>query len=561
MVLVSALALLALATAGLFALVEPVLTWYYHLAWWSYIVAADALNRRLAGRSLLRDQPRRFLWLALGSVAWWTLFEALNLRLGNWYYVMDPPSRALRWTGGVLAFATVLPGILETVQLGENLGWLRSVRVTPLRWGPAKDKAVLALGAASFGLPLAWPEVFFPLTWGSFVFLLEPWNRRHARRSFLRDLEQGEAGPFCRTLLAGLVCGLLWETWNYWARTKWIYTVPGFERLKVFEMPLLGFLGFPPFAVQCLVAIRFVQALASGARARGRLATLARTAALAGGAACTLLVFRAADAVTVDSFYTPVARLATLPPAARERLAGLGLDSPEKLLRALDTADGRDDWSARSGLSIVDLERVRARVELVMHRGLGQKRALQLQRLGIDTRADLRRWDPQVLAGALRAQGASPRDRFLARRVRVWVEEGGLPGDDGHSLSNGLGGRPVGSAAARRRASSNFFSRMSFWLRVCCTERANFSSRTSRREWTRLTSSSKSWAGSFFLSTQTTAPVSGSTFISALQQGQVTSSASGMERLSARRAGPASGAGGPHIMRGVAPLSTARRSP
>jgi hypothetical protein len=424
MVLVGALAVLAVATAGLFALVEPVLTWYYHLAWWSYIVAVDAVNRRLAGRSLLRDRPRRFLWLALGSVAWWTLFEALNLRLGNWYYVMDPASRALRWIGGVLAFATVLPAIVETVQLAENLGWLRSVRVSPLTWGPGKEKVVLGLGAASFGLPLAWPELFFPLTWGSFVFLLEPWNRRNARRSFLRDLEQGEAGPFCRTLLAGLACGILWETWNFWARTKWIYTVPGFEEVKVFEMPLLGFLGFPPFALESLVALRFAQAVAARAAAGGPRARWLAAAAVAAGTASTAVVFRAADAVTVDSFYTPVRALATLPAPARERLAAGGLVSPEKLLRALDTPDGRAQWSVRSGLSAESLHRVHARVELVMHRGLGQERALQLGRLGIETRDDLGRWQPGALAAALRAQGTSPRDRFLERRVRAWFAGG-----------------------------------------------------------------------------------------------------------------------------------------
>ena len=54
---------------------------------------------------------------------------------------------------------------------------------------------MIALGVACLVLPLLWPDVFFPLTWGSLVFLLEPWNRRHARRSFLRDLEAGEAGP------------------------------------------------------------------------------------------------------------------------------------------------------------------------------------------------------------------------------------------------------------------------------------------------------------------------------------------------------------------------------
>jgi hypothetical protein len=47
------------------------------------------------------------------------------------------------------------------------------------------------------------------------------------------------------------VCGVVWECWNYWARTKWIYTVPIMERVKIFEMPLPGYGGFPAFALEC----------------------------------------------------------------------------------------------------------------------------------------------------------------------------------------------------------------------------------------------------------------------------------------------------------------------
>ena len=296
---------------------------------------------------------------------------------------------------------------------------MRSVRVAPLRWGPRKEAAIVALGLACFSLPLLWPDLFFPLTWGSFVFLVEPWNRRHAERSFLRDLERGRPPRSCGRSLAGLACGLLWETWNYWARTKWIYTVPGFEQVKLFEMPLAGFLGFPPFAVECLVVIRAAQALAGRARPPGP----ARAAVVAAaGLAATLLVFRAVDPVTVDSFHRPTAELAVLPAPARQRLAELGLDSPEKLLRALESLEDRAAWSARSGLSAAELDRIRSTVALVMHRGLGDDRAAQLRRLGIESVTDLRRWDSAALAAALRAQGATPRDRFLERRARVWLD-------------------------------------------------------------------------------------------------------------------------------------------
>jgi hypothetical protein len=403
------------STIAMAALVEPFPTWYYHCAWWSYIAAADGLNRRLGGRALIRDRPVEFAWLAAFSVLWWTVFEAINLRLGNWYYVMDDPSRAWRWTGGVLAFATVIPGIVETLELIENAGWLRTVPVQPLRWGPGKEAAVVGLGLAFFVLPVVWPDVFFPLTWGSFVFLIEPWNRRHARRSFLRDLEAGEAGPFCRTLLAGLICGLFWELWNYWARTRWIYTVPGFERFKLFEMPLLGFLGFPPFAVESVVVVRFLSTLAA------RLPRRAVAAAGLAGAALTVGIFFAVDPVTVDSFYRPVAELSVLPPDQRVRLAEAGLGSPEKLLRVLRTPEGLRQAASRTGIPAAEMDRIREAVALVMHRGLGDDRARQLGLLGIHDRTALARWRAMDLAAALRRQGTAPRDRFLERRVRVWV--------------------------------------------------------------------------------------------------------------------------------------------
>jgi hypothetical protein len=414
------------ATVGMALLVEPFISWYYQWAWWSYVLAVDALNWRLAGRSLLRDEPRRFFWLAGLSVALWTVFEALNLRLGNWYYVMDHPLRAARWAGGVVAFATVIPALFETEALLRNLGILRRVSVAPLRWSRAKTFGCLALGVLCFTLPLAWPGLFFPLTWGSFIFLLEPWNRGHAATSRLRELEQGEAGPSSRWLLAGLVCGVLWETWNYWARVKWMYTVPGFESLKVFEMPLAGFLGFPPFALECVAVVSFLEALGLRLRRhswRWRPAMVGVASMLA--VAAVFVVFAAADRATVDSFYVPVARLGVLPAAEREALAAAGLKSPERLLRALGDEAGLAEWSARTGLPTETLGRHRERAALVLHRGLGDDRARELAGLGIRTREDLARWRPGALAEALEASGARGPHRYLERRARVWLE--GLP--------------------------------------------------------------------------------------------------------------------------------------
>ena len=46
---------------------------------------------------------------------------------------------------------------------------------------------------------------------------------------------------------AGRRAGLrvVWEFWNYWAGAKWIYTVPILPDVKLFEMPLPGYLRLP----------------------------------------------------------------------------------------------------------------------------------------------------------------------------------------------------------------------------------------------------------------------------------------------------------------------------
>jgi hypothetical protein len=59
--------------------------------------------------------------------------------------------------------------------------------------------------------------------------------------------------------LAGLICGFVWESWNYWARSKWIYTVPILPDLKIFEMPVPGYLGFPAFAFECFTMYVFTR--------------------------------------------------------------------------------------------------------------------------------------------------------------------------------------------------------------------------------------------------------------------------------------------------------------
>jgi hypothetical protein len=87
--------------------------------------------------------------------------------------------------------------------------------------------------------------------WLGFILLLDPLNARAGAESILGDWRAGRSARLVNLLVAGLVCGIVWEFWNFWVGTKWIYNVPILSDVKIFEMPILGFGGFPPFAVEC----------------------------------------------------------------------------------------------------------------------------------------------------------------------------------------------------------------------------------------------------------------------------------------------------------------------
>jgi hypothetical protein len=260
------LALCALVTAQglLFAGVAVVRYWFFPLAWWPYILIVDGLVYHRKGSSLLKSHPREFFLLLPWSVCFWLIFELFNVVLNNWHYVMVPENMLQRWVGYAVCYATVLPGLFETMELLDSYGLFKKSRLRPLTDSTRWYVPFVITGLVFLVLPLVWPQFFFPLVWGIFIFLLEPLNHRLGLRSLMREWQQGTLRTFYLLLVAGAICGLLWEFWNFWALTKWEYTVPYVGWLKIFEMPILGFFGFPPFAVACYVMMSSVSLMRHG---------------------------------------------------------------------------------------------------------------------------------------------------------------------------------------------------------------------------------------------------------------------------------------------------------
>jgi hypothetical protein len=250
----------ALALTGLATGREPFVSWLYHFAWWPYLLFLDGILFLLRGESWLLTRPREFLRLLPWSVSFWLVFEAFNLVLKNWRYVGVPAQWWLRWPGYALAFATVLPGLLLTAEVLAALGLGRQSRGRPRALGAWQVPSLL-LGTACLALPLAFPQWAFGLIWLAFILLLDPLAELLGGESLIAKWAAGERREHLCLLAAGLICGLWWEAWNYPATARWVYNLPVLNFGKVFEMPVLGYLGFLPFALEVAVMYNFVKAL------------------------------------------------------------------------------------------------------------------------------------------------------------------------------------------------------------------------------------------------------------------------------------------------------------
>ena len=233
---------------------EPVYTYFYSLAWWSFLVAVACLNRRLGGNSLLLDRPRQFGWVFFYSnLTCWLFFEICNFRLGNWHYLGVPSEPYLRWPGYFIAFGTVLPALFEVATLLRNVGLGEGWQGWRMASRPAMRSGLPVVGGLMMAASLLFPGWCSPLIWLAWIPILDPLVYRLGKPSdsLLGRLEAGRHGLLLRWMVAGLVCGFLWEFWNFWAGSKWTYTIPVFGFWKVFEMPVVGFLGFATFALEC----------------------------------------------------------------------------------------------------------------------------------------------------------------------------------------------------------------------------------------------------------------------------------------------------------------------
>jgi hypothetical protein len=238
--------------------IEPFRYFFYATSWWSFIVLADTVLA--ARKGALSFLNRRLPLIICVSCGYWCLFEALNVRLRNWHYAGLPTDLGLRYLGYLLSYATVIPAVCLTSELLGEI-FPGKCEVSPFRVSPRYPFYAVSAGFLALVMILIFPVFTFPLAWIFLTLLADGWSYRRGYPSFAGELESGSFKGLVTGMSSGLVCGVIWEAWNYRAVSKWIYTVPFIDGSKVFEMPLAGYAGFLGFGIETIAFVNLLDGL------------------------------------------------------------------------------------------------------------------------------------------------------------------------------------------------------------------------------------------------------------------------------------------------------------
>jgi hypothetical protein len=234
--------------------------WGFFPLWLGYCLTVDGLVFQNKGSSLLTRNPAAYVGMFLISAPAWWLFEVLNWRTQNWYY--DGGHFFTTFQYIVLAsfsFSTVMPAVFGTAELASTFNWLQRIGHGPqLVPTPIKLVSFFVAGWLMLALVLFWPRYFYPFIWLSVYFILAPLNVWLGHRSLSEYTAVGDWRPILALWMGCLICGFFWEMWNFYSYPKWVYRVPFVNFWHIFEMPLLGYLGYLPFALELFALYHLV---------------------------------------------------------------------------------------------------------------------------------------------------------------------------------------------------------------------------------------------------------------------------------------------------------------
>lgn len=238
--------------------------------WWGMTLILDGIvYYRRGGISIIASRPKEMLAISLASISGWMIFEYINFYVDrNWYYPRAhnmPVAEFFCYS--MLASSAVFPISFEFYSLFNTFpkfqvkysnGWKLSVPKW-ICW------VIIVLCLISMFIISFFPDDLFFAVWLSplllfinLLYVLDIWTPFNL-------LKKGDWSPLLLLALSWLFSGLCVECWNYFSGTHldgvlktgntlyWAYSVPFVNKYHLFEMPLLGYMGYLPYGIYAAI--------------------------------------------------------------------------------------------------------------------------------------------------------------------------------------------------------------------------------------------------------------------------------------------------------------------
>ena len=244
-----------------FLRIEPFVYWYIAMMWYGYILIVDSMVYMLKRNSFIINRPKKFIVLVILSTIFWLIFEFYNIFLPGWHYV-NVPGRTRTCISCYFAISTILPALFETVELIKGLKIFHKTKMDKIKIPKSLTHISIFIGLIFVIIPFFYRSPYmWVLIWAGFIFLLDPINYLFHEKSLISQLKSGKLKIILSVFVAGYICGFFWESWNYWAYTKWYYDIPLVGGFKIFEMPVLGYIPYGFFAWELYAMYYFAKLL------------------------------------------------------------------------------------------------------------------------------------------------------------------------------------------------------------------------------------------------------------------------------------------------------------
>jgi hypothetical protein len=219
--------------------------------WLGYVLSVNGISELAYHDSLLKRMRGRFAHLFIASIPLWWFFEWANSCLQNWHYILLHPISELHYViQASVDFSTVVPAVLSTAFLFHRFFANKKKKNTkPITIRSSWLVWSVIIGGVSFCFMPLFPNQTFPLIWIAPFLIIEPILYAGGMPSLLRQIEKGSWALTCSIMIGTLFTGFFWESWNFYSLPKWYYTIPYVGFWKVFEMPILGYGGYPFFGL------------------------------------------------------------------------------------------------------------------------------------------------------------------------------------------------------------------------------------------------------------------------------------------------------------------------